>query len=69
MQACIEDMETLNPGSMNTSILGYNLPILIERKLKHFPEINKLIASAQISIVDGKECLTVVSTDFGGADR
>ena len=63
-QASLKKLEALNPGSKNVEILKHNLAILIGEKLREFPEIKKLIVSAQISIADGKECLNVVSTDF-----
>ena len=64
MHARVKELEALNPGSKNMDILRHNLPILIERKLAKFPQIKKLIINAQISIVDGKECLNVASTDL-----
>ena len=64
IQASLKKLEVLNPGFKNLEILEHNLAILIEKKLREFPEIKKLIVSAQISIADGKECLYVVSTDF-----
>ena len=64
MQASLQKLEEWNPASKNLEILKYNLRILINRKLAEFPEINKLIVNAQISVADGKECLYVTSTDF-----
>ena len=63
-QASLKKLEALNPGSKNVEILKHNLAILVEKKLTEFPEIKKLILSADISIVDGKESLCVASTDF-----
>ncbi|MEW6404487.1 MAG: hypothetical protein AB1649_22045 [Chloroflexota bacterium] len=68
MQASLKKLEALNPGSKNVEILKHNLAILVEKKLTEFPEIKKLILSAEISIVDGKECLYVASTDFQEAN-
>lgn len=64
IQVSLRKLESLNPGSKNLQILKHNLRILIERKLTHYPEINKLIVNAKFGVADGKECLYVVSTDF-----
>ncbi len=63
-QTSLKKLEEWNPASKNLEILKYNLRILINKKLTEFPEIKKLIVNAQISVVDGKECLYVTSTDF-----
>jgi hypothetical protein len=63
-QTSLKKLEEWNPVSKNLEILKYNLRILINKKLTEFPEIKKLIVNAQISVVDGKECLYVTSTDF-----
>lgn len=68
MQASLRKLESLDPGSKNLEILKHNLAILIEKKLTEFPEIKKLILNAEISMVDGKESLTVVSADFQETD-
>lgn len=63
-QATLKRLEELTPGSKNLEILKHNLAILIKKKLTQFPEIKELILNAEISIVDGKECLYVASTDL-----
>jgi hypothetical protein len=68
VQACLRKLESLNLGSKNLEILKHNLAILIEKKLTEFPEIKKLILNAEISIVSGKESLTVVCADFQETD-
>jgi len=68
MQASVKKLETLNPGSKNVEILKHNLEILIQKKLTEFPGVKKLIVNAEISIVAGKECLYVASTDFQQSD-
>ena len=69
MQAGMKELEACNPGSKNVSILRHSLPILIERRLMHFATFNRLIVRAELSVVDGKECLNVASTDFGQEDQ
>ena len=69
MQASVKKLETLNPGSKNVEILKHNLEILIQKKLTEFPGVKKLIVNAEISIVAGKECLYVASTDFQQSDE
>jgi hypothetical protein len=64
IRASLKKLEEWNPASKNLGILKYNLKILIDKKLTELPEIKKLIVNAQISVVDGKECLYVTSTDF-----
>ncbi len=68
MQASLRKLESLNPGSKNLEIPKHNLVILIEKKLTEFPEIRKLILNAEISIVNGKESLSVTSADFQETD-
>ncbi len=68
MQASLRKLESLNPGSKNLEIPKHNLAILIEKKLTEFPEIRKLILNAEISIVNGKESLSVTSADFQETD-
>lgn len=68
LEASIRKLESLNPGSKDIESLKHNLAILIERKVTEFADIKKLVLNAQISIVDGRETLTVVSTDFHDAN-
>ena len=66
MQVALKRLEALNPGSKGKGIeiIRSNLEILLEKKLALFPEIHRLVVSAQLSIVDGKESLNVVSHDL-----
>lgn len=69
MDASLRKLEAFNWDFKNLEILKQNLAMLIEKKLTEFPEIKKLIVNAQINIVEGKEYLHVVSTDFQESSR
>lgn len=53
----------LNPGIEDAKNLKEDMLLLIQEKLRLFSEIKKIIVDAELKMVDGKQVVTVASTN------
>ena len=64
LRRSIEEYKRINPGVDDADNFAHDLKILVQKKLKMFPEIKKLIVDAMVEpISETKYRITVASTD------
>jgi len=61
----IHEVKLANPGIEEDDLKGiqYNVDLLINEKIRLFPNAHKRMLNAEIVVVDGKATVTVLSTD------
>lgn len=61
LEKYLDKYMALNPGITDATNLKKDMLLLIQEKLRLFPEVKKLIADAELKMVDGKHVVTVAS--------
>ncbi len=62
----LDDYMRINPDADDVENLAYNLRLLIEKKLKMFPNIKKMIVGAVVEPVDDGRCIIRIASFYDG---
>jgi len=62
LDQCQRQYELLNPEADDSQNLRHDMEILIQEKLRLFPEVKTTIVGAEITNVEGKDRIRVIST-------
>jgi hypothetical protein len=62
LDQCQMQYELINPEADDSPNLRHDMEILIQEKLRLFPEVKRTIVGAEITNTEGKDCIRVIST-------
>lgn len=62
LDQCQRQYELINPDADDGQNLRHDMEILIQEKLRLFPEVKRTIVGAEITNIEGKDCIRVIST-------
>jgi len=62
LDQCQKQYELINPEADDGQNLRHDMEILIQEKLRLFPEVKKTIVGAEITNTEGKDWIRVIST-------